>query len=559
MLREEQLIAAVAPIDSPEAVFVLEHERRLDAERVEQTLSSLLDLFPDAPVGALNAAGLFVEMPETIELRRNPVLSGRSGLDGMSDDDRVRILENWDRVLAVGAGRTVITPPGYPPTIVWGLDLRERHSALFIMLTPADGAEQAPNPPPSPPAVPPRFAAIRKDDLGFIVAIDQATTEILGWSFEEMTGHRSLDFVHPDDHRLATDNWVQMLAQPGPARRVRQRLRRTDGTWCWFEVTNHNLLTDPEHGCVVAEMVDISDEMAAHEALREREQLLDRLTAALPVGIVQFDAEARILYTNERLHDTLGTAASATAAELMSAVVDSDRPALTAALAAVLDEGSDRDVEVTIRTPDSGQRVCTVTIRALTHDDGGVTGAIACVVDVTDSTRMREELRRRATTDELTGCLNRSSIVAALEQHIASGQRRAERAVLFIDLDNFKEVNDEHGHAAGDELLRELGRRLRETVRDGDAVGRVGGDEFLVLCPDVGGPQAALRLASRVSEALHNEMFAAGGHTASVGVAWTTGATLSADGLVARADRAMYGSKRAGTGAPVLDALSRAA
>jgi diguanylate cyclase (GGDEF)-like protein len=200
-----------------------------------------------------------------------------------------------------------------------------------------------------------------------------------------------------------------------------------------------------------------------------------------------------------------------------------------------------------------------VSIRALTHDDGSVTGAIACVVDVTDSTRMRDELSRRATTDELTGCLNRASIVLALEQHISSGQRRAERAVLFIDLDNFKEVNDEHGHAAGDELLREVGQRLRATVRDGDAVGRVGGDEFLVLCPDVGGPEAALQLASRIADALHNEMFAAGGRRASVGVAWTTGAAVSADGLVARADRAMYESKRAGAGAPSLDTLSPAA
>jgi diguanylate cyclase (GGDEF)-like protein/PAS domain S-box-containing protein len=559
MLREELPTAAVAGTETPDAAFALEHARHLGAEGVERTLTALLDRFPTAPVGALTAAGLYVEMPATIALRGNPVLHGRSGLDGMSDGDRTRMLENWDRVLAVGAGRCVIDPPGYPPTMVWGLDLRERHGIVFILLTPADGGEQAPDPPLSVAPVPPRFAAIRKDELGFIVGIDEATSEILGWSTEEMKGHRSLDFVHPDDHRLATDNWVQMLAHPGPARRVRQRLRRRDGTWCWFEVTNHNLLADPTHGCVVAEMVDISDEMAAHEALREREQLLDRLAAALPVGVVQIDAEGGILYTNERLHDILGVGEAATAAEQLSTVAESDRPGLAEAVAAVLEQATDRDIEVAVEPPGAEPRVCTVSIRALTHDDGSVTGAIACVVDVTDSTRMRDELRRRATTDELTGCLNRASIVLALEQHISSGQRRAERAVLFIDLDRFKQVNDEHGHAAGDELLRELGRRLRATLREGDAVGRVGGDEFLVLCPDVGGPDEALGLAARVAAELRNDMFAAGGRTASVGVAWTTGTTLSADGLVARADRAMYESKRAGTGAPVLDALSQAA
>src|ERR1700732_1742219 len=99
MLREEHPIAAVAGTDDPEAAFALDHGRRLDAAQVEQTLSTLLDTFPEAPVGALTAAGMFLEMPATIALRRNPVLSGRSGLDGMSDDDRVRILQNWDRVL----------------------------------------------------------------------------------------------------------------------------------------------------------------------------------------------------------------------------------------------------------------------------------------------------------------------------------------------------------------------------------------------------------------------------------------------------------------------------
>ena len=559
MLREEHPIAPMAGTDTPDAAFAADPGRHLGAERVEQALRSLLDTFPSAPVGALSESGLFVAMPESVELRENPVLSGRAGLDGMSDADRARMLENWDRILSVGAGRCVIDPPGYPPTMLWGLDLRERHGVVFVLLTPADGGAPAAEPVLTPVATPPRFAAIRKDELGFIVGVDEATQEILGWTQEEMLGHRTLDFVHADDHRLATDNWVQMLAHPGPARRVRQRLRRRDGSWCWFEVTNHNLLADPEHGCVVAEMVDISDEMAAHEALREREQLLDRLTAALPVGVMQLDAERRILYTNERLHEILGTPAAATVDEQLSTVVESERAMLAEAIGAVLGEGADRDIEVTVSRPGADARVCTMSMRALTHEEGSVAGAIACVVDVTDSTRMREELRRRATTDELTGCMNRASIMLALEQHIASGQRRAERAVLFIDLDNFKEVNDRHGHAAGDELLRELGRRLRGALRDADSVGRMGGDEFLVICPDVGGPGAAMRLAERVAAALQNDMFDAGGRRASVGVAWTAGSTLTADGLVARADRAMYESKRAAAGAPVLDALSNAA
>ena len=554
MLQPEANAGGVA---AHEAAFGAEHAEHLDAQRLDNALRALLETFPEAPVGALSQAGVYVPMPASVPLRRNPVIEGRTGLDNLSDADRQRLVLNWDRILGQGVGRCVIHPPNYPPTLLWGLDLRERHGVVLVLLTAAEGVDPgAVVVEPAPPG-PPRFAALRKDELAQILEIDAATSEILGWSRQEMEGRRSLDFVHPDDHRLAVDNWMQMLANPGPARRVRQRLMRRDGSWCWFEVTNHNLLEDPAQGCVVAEMVDISDEMAAHEALREREQLLHRLAETLPVGVMQIDAERNVVYTNERLHEILGTPPAAGAEEQLRSVAGPHREVVREALARVLGAGSDCEIEVQL-APGAGHqlRTCTIGLRALTHEDGAVSGAIACVADVTESTRMRDELSRRATVDELTGCDNRAAIMRALDEHLASGQRRAERAVLFIDLDSFKEVNDVHGHAAGDELLRETARRLRAAVREQDRVGRIGGDEFLVLCPDVGGAQAAVRLAERVAGALCNDLYSAGGSRASIGVAWAEGEELSADALVAGADRAMYESKRARSGLPVLDAAT---
>ncbi len=140
-----------------------------------------------------------------------------------------------------------------------------------------------------------------------------------------------------------------------------------------------------------------------------------------------------------------------------------------------------------------------MSLRALTHEDGEVSGAIACLVDVSDSIAMREELRRRATHDELTGCLNRAAITRALEQSIDDAEPGEQRALLFIDLDGFKEVNDEHGHAAGDELLRVPSRAIcARASAPGDLVGRLGGDEFLVLCPGMDEPTAR-RLADRLA------------------------------------------------------------
>jgi diguanylate cyclase (GGDEF)-like protein/PAS domain S-box-containing protein len=522
-------------------VFGETQAERLDAQTIELALSALLALHPTAPVAALNEAGLYVGMPDSIPLGENPVMTGRSGLDGASDSDRARLLSNWERVMRIGAARTVIAPANFGPIALHMLDLRESHGVLFSMLVGAEPQEaesteegliehERPTP---------RFATITKDVQAHIGSIDEAITAILGWTPEEMIGRRSLEFVHADDHQLAVDNWVQMMAQPGPARRVRQRLRHKDGSWVWFEIINHNLLDDPDHGCVVSEMVDISEEMAAHEEVRARGQLLDRLAETVPVGLIQIDAEANVVYTNDRLHEILGTARAETLGDQLAALGASDRVLLGDAVARVLKEGSGADVEVELwlggqETP----RYCTVSVRALTHEDGTVSGAIGCVADVTDGTRMREELRRRAMTDELTGCLNRAAILQALEDHIACGMRRAERAIMFIDLDEFKAINDHYGHAAGDELLRTVAKQLRSAVREEDLVGRIGGDEFLIVCPDVGGAHRAVRLAERIEKTLRESV------SASIGVAWSCGEDGATGELLERADRAMYAAKR---------------
>jgi diguanylate cyclase (GGDEF)-like protein/PAS domain S-box-containing protein len=353
---------------------------------------------------------------------------------------------------------------------------------------------------------------------------------------------------------LAIDNWMEMLASPGPGRRVRLRHRRRDESWVWLEASNHNLLNDPDHRCVVSEMVDISEEMAAHEELRAREQLLDGVAEAIPVGLFQVDGNRHIVYTNDRLHEILGVAQSESVEVQLATVADADKPVLGGALEEVLREGLQADIEVELRLPPTGElRFCAISLRALGQGGGTVKGAIACVSDITDSARMRDELKRRATFDELTGCYNRASIMTVLEENIASGQRHAERAVVFVDLDGFKAVNDQYGHAAGDELLSIVARRLGDVVRDGDMVGRIGGDEFLAVCPDIGGSGQAMKLAERMAEAQSAEVRVAKGRLVvrvSIGVAWSSGEAVDADTIVAQADNAMYESKREGAGQP---------
>ncbi len=531
-------------------LFDREQDEHLDAETLQTALTSLLATYPEASVFALNADGIMVPMPDSIPLGRHTVLKARSGLDLIDHDDEV--LRGWERVLAEGAARYPVHVVGQPERtgMVYGLDLRETHGVILTvsLVAPAeapDGSVLRPE----LPEITPRFATLCKDERARILKVDGAITQILGWSSEEIVGCRSIEFIHPDDHALAVDNWMEMLASPGPGRRVRLRHRCQDESWVWFEVTNHNLLNDPDYRCVVSEMVDISEEMAAHE-------LLAGVAEAIPVGLFQVDADRRIVYTNDRLHEILGVERVDSVAAQLATVTDGDRPELERAIDQVLGEALHTDIEVELCLPPSGElRFCTISFRALSRNDGTVRGAIACVADITDGARMREELKRRAMFDELTGCYNRASIMRALDANIASGQRQSERVVMFVDLDCFKDVNDRHGHATGDELLSIVAHRLQGAVRSEDLVGRIGGDEFLLLCPDIGGPDQAMKLAERLTEALREEVRVATGSISqliSVGVAWSSGEGTDADAIVAQADNAMYESKREGAGRPKL-------
>jgi diguanylate cyclase (GGDEF)-like protein/PAS domain S-box-containing protein len=318
-------------------------------------------------------------------------------------------------------------------------------------------------------------------------------------------------------------------------------------------VTHCNLLGDPARRCVVSEMVDVSERMEAVDALRAREALLRRLTEALPLGIIQIDAERRVVYRNKRLSAILGQADAATLDDHFRHVAPADRGAFDAALTALLDGGEAAELELAIDGSGCVRR-CSVTMLALGAANGATTGAIVSVADITERVRLRDELERRARYDELTRCHNRASILQALDGVMLTQRTsRTGVAVIFVDLDHFKAINDRHGHAAGDELLRLTGQRLLACVRGDDIVGRLGGDEFLVVCPSLESPALALALADRIASALAEPaMFGttAIASSASIGVAWTNEA-IGCDAIVALADEAMYESKRMANG-PVL-------
>ena len=176
------------------------------------------------------------------------------------------------------------------------------------------------------------------------------------------------------------------------------------------------------------------------------------------------------------------------------------------------------------------------------------TGWLATLDDVTDRLRAESQLSHQATHDTLTGLPNRMLLEDRLRQACAR-LRRGTRSVtvVFVDLDAFKDVNDRYGHAAGDEVLIEVGRRLQEVVRDVDTVCRYAGDEFVVLCEDLDEVDVE-GLEGRIAAAIREPMILTSGPLnmgASVGAVTTHDASVDASALLAEADAEMYRDKRA--------------
>jgi diguanylate cyclase (GGDEF)-like protein/PAS domain S-box-containing protein len=184
-------------------------------------------------------------------------------------------------------------------------------------------------------------------------------------------------------------------------------------------------------------------------------------------------------------------------------------------------------------------------------DDPAVEGVVLNIRDITERKSAEEALLHQAFHDALTGLPNRALFLDRLGQTLARRERRGSMtAVLFLDLDRFKWINDSLGHAAGDELLNQVSDRLRGAIRLGDSVARFGGDEFVVLCSELDGEWEAEAIAERIHAAL-SDQFSVDGRdltvTASIGIVTTESASgATADSLLRDADAAMYRAKERG-------------
>ena len=285
----------------------------------------------------------------------------------------------------------------------------------------------------------------------------------------------------------------------------------------------------------------------------------ERALDGVPAAVLVVDRRGVIVYANEELARLTGYPRRRLTGLNVDDLVPNDQRDLHARWRAGWRperRPMGRGLEISCRRADGSTFPADVSLAPLTID--GAEFVVASVRDETERRRSEDELLRRALHDPLTGLPNRVLFLDRLTQALArSGREDRRMAVLYLDLDGFKAVNDQWGHAAGDAVLRTVGRRLAAAVRPGDTVARFGGDEFLVLCERLTSGSEARDVAHRLLESIGLPPRVAVGASisASVGIAVPRSASETAAGLVDAADRAMYRAKHDGNHIAWADAL----
>jgi diguanylate cyclase (GGDEF)-like protein/PAS domain S-box-containing protein len=295
----------------------------------------------------------------------------------------------------------------------------------------------------------------------------------------------------------------------------------------------------------------VLDARSRARELRDNEEQFRALATSSPVGICLLDDAEECRYVNQRwaeIHEI--EPEQAIGKEPLPTLDPADRGAWEAAIERGR-QGEETTIEGRVVRPEGGERWVIYRGAPLRHENGDIRGWVVSAIDATDRRAYELELKRRALHDELTGLPNRALLMEQLAHALAASRRQGRSTgVLFIDLDRLKLVNDSFGHVVGDDVIRRAARRLDQTIRPGDTVGRFASDEFVVICEDVGDETDVLRVAERLVAELGEPTRVNGRRlavTASVGIAFGRSGDDPGD-VLREADAARYQAKLHGGG-----------
>ncbi|MDX1376104.1 MAG: EAL domain-containing protein [Burkholderiales bacterium] len=386
---------------------------------------------------------------------------------------------------------------------------------------------------------------------GLIEYANPAAARLLRGTPAQLAGMRVEDTVHPDDRPRAQERARFHASGPGASGFETQRLRRLDGAEAVVEAASISYL---ENGRLVTQTVlrDVSEMRRARDALAERERRFRDVVEAAGEFVWEVGADWRLCYLSGRVEAVLGYAQS----EMLGRTLLEFMPLGEARAAQPWFEerlGQARAFrDHVFRVMTKAGRVIWVSMSGVpVLDRGGrPEGYRGTAADITARRQAEERLEYLAKRDALTGLPNRALLAERIQRAIVSAARsRGKIALLFVDLDQFRLVNDSLGHQAGDALLRAVAERLANTVRHEDMLARLGGDEFVLLWDGIRTPADAAAAAQRVQATLARP-FTIDGRTlsigASIGISVYPSDAHDAATLLRNADAAMHAAKEAG-------------
>ncbi len=490
-------------------------------------------------------------------------------------------LENFAALLS-GADpdecRTVCRAARHDGTWVWveiaGRDLRDDPAVRGVLLSMRDVSRQVA----ADEALrnsERRFRALLENSNDSLLVTDRdrvvtyasdAIQRILGYSAEDAVGHRieaSVD--EPDRARLVAAH-DEVAEDPRLVRRLQVRCSHGSGEKRWVETVLANHLDDPEVAGIVSNFRDVTEHRRASSALRQQtaeaarakqdRRLLSEIFDLTDDVAVLLDGDGGLRYANAAARGFFGLGDLHEGGRLgvdwhpAGTWFDQVRTMLHG-------DGGERrwSGEATAVRPDG--EVVPMLAQVLEHGDlSDPTARFFSAVgrDIRDRKRLEMSLEEQATHDPLTGLANRALLFDRVG-HALAGLReipgRSSIALLFVDIDHFKSVNDTLGHALGDQVLRGVAERITGVVRPGDTVARFGGDEFVVLCERLDRPEDAVVIAHRIESALRAPWLADGREVqlgVSIGISFADESDTDPSAVLRDADTAMYRAKTDGRG-----------
>ncbi|MDX6486693.1 MAG: hypothetical protein QOF43_1846, partial [Gaiellaceae bacterium] len=397
-----------------------------------------------------------------------------------------------------------------------------------------------------------------KDRGGHFVRASAATARFFDCTPDELVGTSDFDYFAAASAQESFDEELRIIATGEPNLDLEEQEIWPDGsiTWC----TTSRMPWRDRDGEIIGTFGysrDITKRRLAELALREKTERLDKIYAGAAIGIALIDADGRLAEANPALSELLGAAPDALAGQPFAEHVHADDRAEHLRLHEELMDGRRDYYRLEQRyVRANGEILWGALAVSLVRDaDGNPQFAIHMIENVTERKWAEEELRLNAARSEyqalhdaLTGLPNRTLFTDRIQQALLLAQRDGGRvAVLLMDLDRFKEINDTLGHAAGDHVLRVAAERLLACVRASDTVARLGGDEFGLVLPHQADAPEIEQVLEKLSAAIEESIDLDGLPLAiesSIGVAFFPDHGGDVDELMKRADVAMYQAKQ---------------